>query len=102
MAKLLLKLFDSPLEKFDPRVLLGVGLYGAYYLVRHAYSALYGFAKYCLLPRKNLKSRYSGGWAVITGASDGIGKAFAFELAKEGFNIVLIGRNAEKLANVSS
>ena len=40
-------------------------------------------------------------WAVITGSTDGIGKASAFHLAGLGFNIVLISRNAEKLAKVA-
>ncbi len=36
-------------------------------------------------------------WALVTGSSDGIGKAYAKELAARGFNIVLHGRNAAKL-----
>jgi 17beta-estradiol 17-dehydrogenase / very-long-chain 3-oxoacyl-CoA reductase len=40
------------------------------------------------------------GWALVTGASDGIGKAFATQLAATGFNVVLHGRNKEKLDNV--
>ncbi len=36
-------------------------------------------------------------WAVVTGATDGIGLGFCKILAKLGFNIVLISRNAEKL-----
>lgn len=36
-------------------------------------------------------------WAVITGATDGIGKAAALHLARQGFNIVLISRSIEKL-----
>jgi len=43
----------------------------------------------------------NGGWAVITGASDGIGKAYAFELAKRGFNIFLISRTLSKLNAVA-
>jgi 17beta-estradiol 17-dehydrogenase / very-long-chain 3-oxoacyl-CoA reductase len=39
-------------------------------------------------------------WAIITGASDGIGKHYAYELAKRNFNIVLHGRNATKLHHV--
>lgn len=42
-----------------------------------------------------------GGWAVVTGASDGIGKAYAFELARLGFNVVLISRTAAKLEAVA-
>ena len=34
-----------------------------------------------------------GAWAVVTGASDGIGKEFSFQLAKAGFNILLVARN---------
>lgn len=35
--------------------------------------------------------------AVVTGATDGIGKAIAFELAKKGLNIFLISRSIDKL-----
>ena len=36
-------------------------------------------------------------WALVTGASDGIGLGIAHELAANGFNVVLHGRNPEKL-----
>ncbi|KAI0186739.1 short chain dehydrogenase/reductase [Xylaria flabelliformis] len=39
-------------------------------------------------------------WALITGSSNGIGKSLAFELASHGFNIVIHGRNADKLETV--
>merc|ERR1719369_1814236 len=42
-----------------------------------------------------------GTWAVVTGATDGIGKGFSLELAKQGMNIVLVSRNMEKLEVVS-
>jgi len=52
-------------------------------------------------PEKDLKERYgSGSFALITGASDGIGKAFCFSLAKRGFNIVLVARSQLKLHEV--
>lgn len=38
-----------------------------------------------------------GSWSIITGATDGIGKAAAIQLAKQGQNIVIISRNEEKL-----
>lgn len=39
---------------------------------------------------------------VVTGGSDGIGKAYAQELARKGLNIVLIARNQEKMRKVAS
>jgi 17beta-estradiol 17-dehydrogenase / very-long-chain 3-oxoacyl-CoA reductase len=41
-------------------------------------------------------------WALVTGASDGIGNGFSHELAANGFNVVLHGRNHEKLSRVTS
>ncbi|KAG8239187.1 hypothetical protein J437_LFUL018379 [Ladona fulva] len=48
----------------------------------------------------DLVSRY-GKWAVVTGSTDGIGKAYAQELARRGLNIFLISRNPEKLKKVA-
>lgn len=36
-------------------------------------------------------------WAVITGATDGIGLAYAQEMAQKGYNLLLISRNSDKL-----
>ena len=57
-------------------------------------SVLKGFHKYQMVKRIDLMKRFGrGSWVVITGTTNGIGKAYAFELAKEGFNLVLIARN---------
>lgn len=37
---------------------------------------------------------------MITGASDGLGKEFALQLARSGFNILLVSRTASKLATL--
>lgn len=42
-----------------------------------------------------------GPWALITGASDGIGKATAMELAGEGFNVVLVARRKALLEELA-
>ncbi len=44
----------------------------------------------------------SAKWAIITGASSGIGRSLAFEFAGGGFNVVLIARNKTALAEVAA
>jgi len=46
--------------------------------------------------------RFSGKTALITGAGSGIGAATAHRLAKEGANVILMGRRAEPLKRVST
>jgi 17beta-estradiol 17-dehydrogenase / very-long-chain 3-oxoacyl-CoA reductase len=50
-----------------------------------------------LTPSYDLIERYgSGSYAVVSAATDGIGKGFALQLAKRGFNLVMLIRNKEK------
>jgi 17beta-estradiol 17-dehydrogenase / very-long-chain 3-oxoacyl-CoA reductase len=56
-------------------------------------------------PRSGSVKRYNkndGAWALVTGSSDGIGQAIAYELCSQGFNIILHGRNPTKLSQVQS
>lgn len=79
--------------------LSGVGaLFLGYYSLNFVLQVLHGIRAFVLPAlglRKNLKKL--GAWAVITGCTDGIGKAYTHELAKQGIKLVLISRTKEKL-----
>jgi uncharacterized protein len=47
-----------------------------------------------------LHDRY-GPWAVVAGASDGIGRAFAEELARSGLNVLLAARRLDRLQELA-
>jgi hypothetical protein len=51
-------------------------------LLRAVLGVVNFFFIYFIRPAKNLK--FYGSWAVVTGATDGIGKAYCVELAKKG------------------
>ncbi|KAJ8276001.1 hypothetical protein COCON_G00077530 [Conger conger] len=53
---------------------------------------VYVLSEYC-----KTDLRKYGQWAVVTGATSGIGRAYANELAKRGLDIVLVSRSEEKL-----
>lgn len=53
----------------------------------------------CSMGAVNLRSY--GKWAVVTGSTDGIGKAYVEEFAKRGISLVLISRSLEKLTQQS-
>lgn len=49
---------------------------------------------------KSLATKY-GGWGIVTGASSGIGKSIAHELARDGMNVVLVARSGANLHQVA-
>lgn len=52
-----------------------------------------------ILPAVNFKKygAKQGCWAVVTGASDGIGREYSYQLAKRGLNVLLVSRTLSKL-----
>lgn len=50
--------------------------------------------------KQRLKNQY-GDWAIVTGASSGIGLELATQLAEAGFNLIVNARNEERLIKVA-
>uniref|UniRef100_J3N7Z8 Very-long-chain 3-oxoacyl-CoA reductase n=1 Tax=Oryza brachyantha TaxID=4533 RepID=J3N7Z8_ORYBR len=78
-------------------VLVAVGLHAA---VMWAGTFLAWLRRAFFRPGKDLGRRY-GEWAMVTGATDGIGRGMALERARRGLHVVLVGRNPGKLSAVS-
>ncbi|KAG7444305.1 NAD(P)-binding protein [Guyanagaster necrorhizus] len=81
--------------------LLGIG---SLTLLKFVLQTLFVFLQIFVLPGQNIKrfGAKKGAWAVVTGASDGIGKEFAFQLAKVGYNVLLVARNKDLLVTIAS
>ncbi|KAJ8773674.1 hypothetical protein K2173_005920 [Erythroxylum novogranatense] len=81
--------------KLQDIALIAATFLGLFYLLK----LVLGFFSWVwvifLRPPKNLKNY--GSWVIITGSTDGIGKALAFELASKGLNLILVARNPAKL-----
>ena len=54
-----------------------------------------------MVNKVDFAARY-GSWAIVAGASEGIGSAYADELAARGLNLILIARRSELLGSLAS
>ncbi|KAF8971066.1 3-ketoacyl-CoA reductase [Flammula alnicola] len=93
----------SSLFRDQPYVATLLLAIGSASVARIFYQTLSVLLQTFVLPGKSLK-RYGankGAWAVVTGATDGIGKEFALQLAKAGFNILVVARNQELLSQTA-
>ena len=50
----------------------------------------------------NLQVKYNAKWAVVTGASAGLGTEFAKLCAKDGFSLILVARREEKMEELAA
>lgn len=74
---------------------------GAFIAYHTVYRPMMGVYRHFIRTPFDLASRYGQHtWVVITGGSDGIGKGYAKEFAKRGFNLYLIARTEDKLKDV--
>ncbi|XP_051900696.1 hydroxysteroid (20-beta) dehydrogenase 2 [Pristis pectinata] len=72
-----------------------------YFMVKFSWKLLFGIRIYVLSKFWRIDLMSFGEWAVVTGATNGIGKAYAHELARRGLNIVLISRSLERLKAIA-
>jgi len=90
------------LSVMDDRVVAKLAkTFATLFLVKYGLEVLNFLYKIFLRPGLNLKKRY-GGWAIVTGCTDGIGKAFCQELAKKGFPLLLVSRTESKLKDLAA
>ncbi|KAK4058135.1 hypothetical protein OIO90_000874 [Microbotryomycetes sp. JL221] len=85
-----------------PWTTLALAIVGAGWMCTYAFS----FARMLIdLARPGLPlSKFGakkGAWAVVTGATAGIGRDFALQLAKAGFNVLLASRTQSKLDEIA-
>ena len=74
-----------------------LGLLQLFYALKEAVRMFFQYRCKAL----DLQERYGkGSWVLVTGASDGLGAEFCRQLAKHGFNIVLVSRTLSKLQTV--
>lgn len=101
-TEVLMKRFlDEVMPKVIAYIIFIWAIIGFYYLFKYIYLVVAAIWVRILRPSKNLVRNY-GQWAIVTGSTDGIGEAMAFELARKNMNIVLISRSVEKLAATSN
>lgn len=85
-------------QDLPPTIHMVLAGLGAFVIATKFLSSLQFFLGLFVFSGKNLrKFGGPGSWAVVTGASDGLGKEFAKQLAARKFNIVLVSRTQSKL-----
>ncbi|TMW56872.1 hypothetical protein Poli38472_006882 [Pythium oligandrum] len=95
-STLLLSLQDA--VKTTPVAVQALAALGGLLVARFALLILGAVWVHFLRPSKSLKK--FGQWGIVTGATDGIGKALAMELARKGMNVVLMSRTLKRLEEV--
>ena len=91
------------MERFLDTLWSVITVIGVLYLLQSALRLLRGLAGmvHTYLLSSGADLRDYGPWAVVTGASEGIGRGYALELARRGLNVAILSRSREKLEKVA-
>lgn len=73
----------------------------SFYLLKLTWKCWCWYREFILSEHWQVDLRTFGKWAVVTGATSGIGKAYAEELARRGLDVVLVSRSDLKLQKVA-
>ncbi|KAL8735203.1 MAG: hypothetical protein Q9166_001079 [cf. Caloplaca sp. 2 TL-2023] len=93
----------TPGEKITAFILLASTASGFLFLASKIYNLIRLLLSLFVLPGKSLRTFGSpSSYAIITGASDGLGKEFALQLSRTPFNLLLISRTSSKLDTLAS
>lgn len=75
-----------------------LALFGASVLTWKFTNVLYDGIKNILRRKEKIDlDKFYGSYAIITGGANGIGRAFAFDLAKKGINLIILDVDEEAL-----
>ncbi|KAH8691456.1 putative ketoreductase [Talaromyces proteolyticus] len=92
----------ADMSQTQTAIVFGLGAIGIAFILSQTFTLLRVIFSLFVLPGRSLKSfGPKGSWAVITGASDGLGKEFAYQIARAGFNLVLVSRTESKLITLA-
>ncbi|XP_076340440.1 inactive hydroxysteroid dehydrogenase-like protein 1 [Tachypleus tridentatus] len=93
----LLRQISRYLKRYENLLAVVGALYASKISFIVAWKVLQGLRVYILSRLRQQDFKGYGKWAVITGGTDGIGKAYCREFANRGLNIVIISRSLDKL-----
>lgn len=106
----LLRQFEDDYQQLFSGVCKSLAIIGALYLTKKGLTLTCEVAKalhihvacqYLPVNKEKWRNKY-GPWAVVTGGSEGIGRAYACELAKRGLSVVVISRSEAKLVKAKA
>ena len=105
LKSLVSKIWEKIQEELFPtsvKIILALGgIYVGYKTLRISWN-VWSFLSETFISGYDLQKRYGyQSWALVTDATSPLGRAFAIELGRTGFHVILVGNNFNKLQEVN-